>query len=620
MAANEGAEDALDDAEIAIPRIVDTLCATFGLKNRHVSVVVPDALLSPCLEEALLSRPEVVGLFVPRTNVDANGRQRTHVGTLEFATGNVTYPDRSGSTAVVLVPLMEFRRRFVLDMLKHGVTTLVVWDGATWQSISSLRYLAASAITYLIGRVSTLMPAGPRFLSLKPREMARRPGLVRLLQRGTEKFCARAYQDVLPLSDGYGPATDYQPRRIVLVNGGLAPGGAERQLVNTCLELRSSGFQDLTVVCSMLNGAVQGLDLDFHRATLESAGIATDIVKGAAGVPFSHVPMGREIGRLTVLGRFPVHMRAEVAAYYREFMDRRPEIVHLWQDQTSIVGGIAAVLAQVPRILLSTRNIAPIHFPYFHPWMRSGYKALLRFPNVRLLANSAAGAKSYADWLGIPEEKIVVIRNGFDFRPFQAVSQMAVEDLRRSLGLPDGVPVVGGVFRLWPEKNPLLWVETAAELARRNDKIVFLLVGSGPMLEEVMSLARKHGILHKLYLPGTLSEIGAAMRLMDVFLLTSSAEGLPNVVIEAQAMGTPVVVTNGGGAAEALLDGQTGWVVNDYDPLKLADRVMAILDHREWRTNAAQRAPEFVQENFGLQRMIGETLSIYFPEPTRGNE
>jgi glycosyltransferase involved in cell wall biosynthesis len=98
---------------------------------------------------------------------------------------------------------------------------------------------------------------------------------------------------------------------------------------------------------------------------------------------------------------------------------------------------------------------------------------------------------------------------------------------------------------------------------------------------------------------------------MDVFLLTSRVEGMPNTVLEAQAVGVPVVAVDVGGVSEALAAGETGHAVAEDDPGKLADRVCAVLADRAWRAAVRSRGPAFVRERFGLRRMVAETLAAY---------
>jgi glycosyltransferase involved in cell wall biosynthesis len=402
--------------------------------------------------------------------------------------------------------------------------------------------------------------------------------------------------------------------RILLVNNSLAPGGAERQLVNTAIGLADRGFE-VSVLCNDLSSENGH---DFYRPKLAGGMTVHELKRmwdylsgenkdhnGAARA--SLVACGFE-GRIPGL---PVWVREDLLDYAAEFVTRRPQVVHLWQDYTNVIGGLAACYVGVPRIVLGMRNMAPFRFPYIQPFMRAAYKILADQPNVVLVNNSDAGAADYAAWLGIPRERLNVVRNGIDETHMQLPTPCEIRACRENLGLPADVFVVGSVFRFYPEKAPMLWVETAAAVARRRSDVVFLLVGWGPMQEKIMAHAAEAGITDRLYLPGPQDDVRSAISCMDVFLLNSRLEGSPNVLIEAQMMGVPVVTTIAGGSAETVEHGRTGWVVPGNNAEDLADRVLAILDDRPWAAQARAKASVHAGQRFGFARMIDDTLQAY---------
>ena len=106
-------------------------------------------------------------------------------------------------------------------------------------------------------------------------------------------------------------------------------------------------------------------------------------------------------------------------------------------------------------------------------------------------------------------------------------------------------------------------------------------------------------------------DVLTALSALDVFLLTSFKEGTPNVVLEAQHVGTPVIAVEAGGTREALEEGRTGWIVDPPDAAGLADRVCALLDDAGLRAACLTAGPAFIQARFGLDRMVDETLAAY---------
>jgi glycosyltransferase involved in cell wall biosynthesis len=98
---------------------------------------------------------------------------------------------------------------------------------------------------------------------------------------------------------------------------------------------------------------------------------------------------------------------------------------------------------------------------------------------------------------------------------------------------------------------------------------------------------------------------------MDVVLLTSRHEGLPNVLLEAQSLGVPVVAPDVGGVGETILSGRTGWAVREADAASLAERLLFCLRERAWAEKARAAGPAFVRERFGIQPMLRRMLEIY---------
>jgi glycosyltransferase involved in cell wall biosynthesis len=171
--------------------------------------------------------------------------------------------------------------------------------------------------------------------------------------------------------------------------------------------------------------------------------------------------------------------------------------------------------------------------------------------------------------------------------------------------------VVGGVLRFSEEKRPLLWLEAAAAVRRRIPETHFVLIGDGVLRAEVAERAQRGDLIDATHLPGIEKDCLRAMADMDLLLLTSRAEGLPNVLVEAQAVGTPVVAPQIGGAPEAVRHGVTGWILTRDDPDLIAGTVVELLRDHEWRKKAGEEGPEFVRTSFGLDRVIEETIALY---------
>jgi glycosyltransferase involved in cell wall biosynthesis/2-polyprenyl-3-methyl-5-hydroxy-6-metoxy-1,4-benzoquinol methylase len=398
---------------------------------------------------------------------------------------------------------------------------------------------------------------------------------------------------------------------IILVNNALAWGGAERQLVATLRGLDGRVGRSLGLLCTRLG---EGPDYDFFRPALQGFnGIMRNTIDiGAARRLLAAVAPADAMARAReAIDWLPNEVQDEIERLAGDFARLRPAVVHAWQDSLSIAAAYAARIVGVPRVVVSGRNISPPNFGYHRPYMADAYREIASIPEIVMLNNSTAGAADYAAWLGLPAERIRVLRNGIDPRAFAAPASGTRKRLRAALGIPDTAPVVGSIFRLYDEKQPLLWIDAAALVAATRPDCHFVIVGTGPLRGAVLKRARKRGCAEVLHCPGTSADPANYLAMFDVFLLTSRAEGTPNVVLEASLAGVPVVATAAGGTAEAVEDGVTGVLVRDASAAAIAARLLEVLENAAWRAAAAAAGPAFVDRRFGLERMVEETLAIY---------
>jgi glycosyltransferase involved in cell wall biosynthesis len=397
---------------------------------------------------------------------------------------------------------------------------------------------------------------------------------------------------------------------VLLCNNALAWGGAERQVVNTLTGLARRLRRPPQLICARLGW---GADLDFYKSALaDFPGAVRNVVDlVAARRTLASIDLGLEQRIAQAVAWLPADVREEILRFAGDFAELKPAVVHAWQDALSISAGYAAYMIGVPKIVVSSRNMAARRFAYHRSYMADAYREVASCSDIVMLNNSEAGARDYAEWLGLPVERYRIMRNGVNAAEIRPPAVEEVERLRAQLGLPSEVPVIGSIFRFYPEKRPKLWVQVAARIAADRSDCHFVVFGTGPMMSEVRGIARSHGFADRLHLPGTIDSAALGLAIMHLFLLTSELEGTPNVVLEASLMGVPVVATDAGGARETIEEGVTGFVARSSEPDHLARLVLDALEDKSWRCEVRNAGPRFVQSRFGLDRMIDETLVVY---------
>ncbi len=398
------------------------------------------------------------------------------------------------------------------------------------------------------------------------------------------------------------PVPGGRPLRVLQYVRALYPGGAERQMCNLAIGLAQRGVEVAVRTTHDATG-----ERGHYNHLLEEHGLGVR----TAGHGRKTFPIPADCSE-SLLALVPSHLRRHVLALCQEILTLKPDVLHCWLDEPNVIGAAAGLLAGVPRILLSMRNSNPTNFPrFYHPYMGEWYRLLSRSQRVHLLSNSRSGAESYASWMGVPPGCFHLIANGMIFNHFPVPTPEARRAARDAFGLSEGDKVVCGVFRLDEEKQPEVFLRVMRELARRVPGLRVLLAGTGALAAQVEAEVRQHGMDRYLRLLGRCQEVGNVLLASDAMLLTSAFEGCPNAVIEAQYLGVPVVATRGGGTADSVLHGRTGYLTAVGDAGQLAEHLTTVLADDAHRAQLSEQARTFACREFTLDQMVDLTLLAY---------
>jgi len=188
----------------------------------------------------------------------------------------------------------------------------------------------------------------------------------------------------------------------------------------------------------------------------------------------------------------------------------------------------------------------------------------------------------------------------------------------------DATETIGGVFRLEPDKRPQLWIKLAAMYLKRRPQARFVIVGDGRLHDNIVALAEELRVTDRLLLVGLSNHVGYWYSQMDASLLLSRYEGLPNVLIEAQLLGVPVISTPAGGAGECFVENETGHLLSDVehpDLTEACDKVESMVDRVRSNESLKAQSRTRAQDLFSLDAMLSKFLSLCVPVlPVSENE
>ena len=297
---------------------------------------------------------------------------------------------------------------------------------------------------------------------------------------------------------------------------------------------------------------------------------------------------------------------------WRLFRRFRPDVIQTWMYHADLFGGLLGRLAGIHNIVWNVRNT---EIPQSH-LSSTGFviqfcAALSRFIPRTVICCAHSGLERHAA-LGYDRKRMFVIPNGYDLSDWKPPTQTKSE-IRSHYRFPVDAFIVGIVGRFDPLKGYDIFVEAAGLMASKcNRNLLFLMIGRGVDDEniELRSMMLTKGKKAHFKLMSERNDIARLMYTLDVFCLSSRAEGFPNVVAEAMLMQVPCVVTDVGDASQIV--GKTGIVVPAGHPHALADALL-VLEHmdQQQRQIMGFAARERIEDNYAIQQVSKQYERLY---------
>lgn len=182
---------------------------------------------------------------------------------------------------------------------------------------------------------------------------------------------------------------------------------------------------------------------------------------------------------------------------------------------------------------------------------------------------------------------------------------MPSASLRTRLGIGEGLPLVGFVGRLSPEKGPELFVRCAQRVLERQPQAHFVVIGDGPQRATVEARIDRLGLRGRVHLAGMQASMPTLYPQLDLLVCSSLSEAMPLAVMEAMACSLPVVATAVGGVPDLVVQGLTGSLVGHGDVDGLANEVAALLADPATRREMGRQARRRIQQRFALDHSVG---------------
>lgn len=371
-----------------------------------------------------------------------------------------------------------------------------------------------------------------------------------------------------------------KPRVLQLIDS-FNSGGSERQAVQLARLLHESGRFSVIVAALHDEGVL--------RAEVERLGLH-DIVT----FPLTSLYDGNARHQMR---RFASYLRRENIS-----------VVHTHDFYTNIFGSVASALARVPVRIGARRESA----------VRSGKQRFAERMAYRfyhkVVANCDEVRRQLIEIEGLKPDKVVTLYNGLDMARVTPSADLQRDEVLASLGLPidqdrSFVTIVANL-RL-EVKDHRTFLRAAREVYQRVPNANFVLAGEGPLTEPLRELARDLGIADNTHFIGSCERVADLLAVSDVCVLSSRAEGFSNSILEYMAASRPVVATKVGGAAEAIVEGSTGFLVAPGDHGAMAEKLASLLEKPEVAREMGRRGRKRVEEMFSSEAQLERTEKLY---------
>lgn len=366
--------------------------------------------------------------------------------------------------------------------------------------------------------------------------------------------------------------------------GSFHQGGSERQAVQLTRLLLESARCNVFV------------------ATLDRSGVLLEDINrlGIHDVPEFRLKSFYDLQTARQLRRFAQYLQKH-----------QIDVVHTHDFYTNVFGMAGAALARVPARIASRRESA----------VRPGKQRLIERTAYRMAHCVVANCDEVRRQLlneGVSARKARTIYNGLD--PARVRTRQEKKGILGSLKLPETARFVtimanmrAHVWRPEPAcyKDHPTFLRAAKRVLQSVQGAAFIIAGEGELQEQTQKLAKTLGIENRTFFIGRCRDVGAVLSISDVCVLSSRAEGFSNAILEYMAAGRPVVATDVGGAREAIVHGESGYLVSPGDDERMAEHIIALLQDPEKACSMGAYGRQIVNDKFSCLKQLQSVESLY---------
>lgn len=368
-------------------------------------------------------------------------------------------------------------------------------------------------------------------------------------------------------------------KNILQLVGSFHSGGSERQAAQLIRLLREDETHRIFVACMNGEGVL--------RADVERLG-------------FTEIPEFR------LTSFYDANMARQLSRCRKFLRENQIDIIQTHDFYTNVFGMLAGRMADVPVRIAAKRETGT---------KSSAQRFIERraYAFADAIVANAVAVKNHLIETGVQAKKIEVVYNGLDLAKFDLKNAKRAEILK-SFDLPaeENLRFITIVANFRSDvKNHAMFLRAAQRVKRDFAGARFALAGEGELLSEMKNLAKDLGLENESFFIDNCGDVPRLLFVSDICVLSSRTEGFSNSILEYMAAGKPIVATNVGGAREAVLEGENGFLVASNDDAAMAARLVELLENPPRMRAFGKRGREIAENKFSTAAQLQKTLDLY---------
>jgi L-malate glycosyltransferase len=366
---------------------------------------------------------------------------------------------------------------------------------------------------------------------------------------------------------------------VLFIIDSFAQGGSERQALQLLRQLHESGDCQMQLACLQKHGSL---------------------------LPFAEQLGLGDIHEYALTSFYDLNFAKQLRRFMAYLKNKRIDVVHTHCFYTNVFGMTGAFLARVPARITSKGETDGFRTPT----QKRAERAAFRLAH-RVIANCQV-VRDQLIREGVNPARIVQHYNGLDLDRVKVAPGFTRRAARAKFGLPDERRLITIVANLHnPVKDHATFLRAAARARASAPDAAFVIAGEGVLVDDLRRQTKDLAIAEHVFFIGRCDDVALLLMASDIGVLSSKAEGFANAILEYMAAGLPVVATDVGGAREAIVAGETGFLVSSGDDAAMAARLIQLLKDPDRAQAMGRNGKAVVAQKFSSAKHLYNTLELY---------